>query len=66
MCAIHVETENISFLLKFPLPKKWNFLDQGCAIHVVTITIGLSYSNRSVLKMRLFLYKLKPRIEFYY
>ena len=31
-------------------PNNWHFLDLACSVHVVTITTGLSYSNKSLLK----------------
>ena len=50
MCNICCHNENGSFLVKSLLLKKWRFLDLACSEHMVTITSGLSYTNRSVLK----------------
>ena len=49
MCTTCCNNANRSLLFKHPLLKKWYFLDLVCSVHVVTITSGLSYSNRSFL-----------------
>ena len=50
MCNIYCNHENRNVLVSSSLLKKWHFLDLLCAVHVVTITTGSSYSNRSLLK----------------
>ena len=35
--AIHVETKNRSLLLKFPLLKKWHYLELIASVYVVTV-----------------------------
>ena len=50
MCNIYCNHEKRNLLVKSSLLKKWHFLDLVCLVHVVTITTGSSYSNRSLLK----------------
>ena len=55
MCNICCNHENRSVFFKSPLLKKWHYLDLVSSVHVVTITTGLRYSNRSRLKLWHFL-----------
>ena len=50
MCNICCNHENRSLFFQPPFLKKWHYLDLICSLHVVTMTTGLSYSNRSCLK----------------
>ena len=50
MCNTCYNHENRSLLVYCPLLKKWHFLYLVCSVHEVTITPGLRYRNRSLLK----------------
>ena len=50
ICTTCCNHDNKYILVKYPLLKKKHFLELLCSVHVVTITTGFSYSNRSLLK----------------